>query len=133
MEKDFKAVSEKRTISRREFLSAGALAAGLLVCGKALAENGLRQVFAELRDKFREMERYGIDPAVCWTDPTMRKLLSTISLINNSSVSSGKTERFAVFGSNPEEQYRSLNSFIGKSGGSPFCPASLAALEQRCS
>ncbi|HSB46539.1 MAG TPA: hypothetical protein VLD37_00885 [Candidatus Bilamarchaeum sp.] len=131
MEKNFRMPSEKSALTRREFLSAGALAAGLLVCGKALAGDGIPAAISELREKFRDMERYGITPAVCWSDPTMRKLLSGISTLNNSFARSGRTEALAVFGASPEEQYRALNSLLGRPRESPFGPDSLAALESR--
>jgi hypothetical protein len=134
MEKNFRQLNQNNGLTRREFLSAGALAAGLLICGKALAdEQGIRPLMAELKEKFREMKSYGIPPAVFWTDPTMRKLLGAISGVNNTAARNGKTEPFSVFGATHEEQYRSLNSFLGKSQGSPFGPDSLSALENKLS
>lgn len=131
MERAFKPASSSKAVSRREFLAAGALAAGLLICGRAMAGDLIRDLAGELRAKFRQMEGYGIAPLVCWTDPTMRSLLGAMSQMNNAATAQGKSEPFAVSGGSHEEQFRSLNLWLGRSAGSPFDPSSLAALERR--
>lgn len=129
MEKTFKPLSASNGMTRRAFLAATVASAGLLIVGTARAD--VPERLAELRSKFREMEGYGIPPFVTWSDPTMRSLLSALSQANNSSARSGGAEPFPLSGSCPEEQFRSLNSFIGRSPESPFGTDSLIILERR--
>jgi hypothetical protein len=131
MEKTFRQISSNKVLTRREFISAGALATGLLICGKSFASAPVLPLIGELREKFREMQRFGITPAVCWTDPTMRKLLGAISDMNNHAARNGKAEPFAVWGSSPAEQFRSLNLWLGKPQSSAFDASSLVLLEKK--
>lgn len=130
MERDFRALRADAGISRRAFLSYGVAGAGLLILGVP-RDSEASERLADLRGKFREMEGYGIPAFVSWSDPTMRELLGSLSRMDNSLARSGRPERLALHGSTPEEQYRSLNSLIGRAPESPFDPASLDALERR--
>jgi len=129
MEKNFRTLSTNNGISRRTFLSYGVASAGLLLLGTANA-SALPERLTDLRSKFRQMEGYGIPPFVSWSDPTMKALLSALTLINNSSVRSGGSEPLPISGASHEEQFRSLNSILGKAPLSPFGPDSLNALEK---
>jgi hypothetical protein len=131
MEENFKFINRKNALSRREFLS-GVLAAGILIsAGSAVGRSSIPAIISELHAKFREMGDYGIEPLVCWTDPTMRKLLSQLSHLNNSAAASQGTEPFHLSGATVEEQFYSLNRWIGKASGSPFGEDSLAILERK--
>ncbi|MEW6721877.1 MAG: hypothetical protein AB1324_01300 [Candidatus Micrarchaeota archaeon] len=129
MDRKIRSPSERHHYSRREFIAMGAMAAGILLIGTP-ASAQVPDVLARLRGKFREMGEYGIPPLVCWSDPTMRELLSALSGAANAAARSGRPEAFPLSGSTHEEQYRSLNSLLGRPRDSPFGPGELAALER---